>query len=34
MYSVCLTLLLQGMAMSTYLSGESVLHKAMVGMFT
>lgn len=28
------TLLLQGMAISTYLSGESVLHRAMVGMFT
>lgn len=29
-----LTLLLQGIQMSTYPSGESVLHKAMVGMLT
>lgn len=28
------TLLLHGMAISTYLSGESVLHRAMVGMLT
>lgn len=34
MYSDCLTLLLQGIAMSTYLKGESVLHRAIVGMLT
>lgn len=28
------TLLLQGIAMSTYLKGESVLHRAMVGILT
>lgn len=33
-YTVILTLLLQGMEMSTYLRGESVLHRAMVGMLT
>lgn len=34
MYTDGLTLLLQGIAMSTYLKGESVLHRAMVGMLT
>lgn len=29
-----ITLLLHGMAMSTYLAGESVLHRAMTGMLT
>lgn len=28
------TLVLQGMAISTYLNGESVLQKAITGMFT